>query len=460
MKKILILSLSLLVAVFSFADKKDKDQAPKWQYEIQPAVGQAAQGSVIVRVWSLVENPNLADVQARKDAVHGIMFMGYAPSADKNRIPGRRPLIADSQIEQANSAYFDSFFADGGQYQRYASLAGSGVPEQVIKIDKKIYKVALNVVVLVDELRKRLEQDGFVKKLDEIVDGKVPTLMVVPSDQWCRQNRYVTADNQPDYFAAVTSSQELLQAIAEVNTLFSSRNFPLKNLESSLKTIQTQQAENAMLSSKSGGELVESPIDQLKQVAHADIWIKIDWKINALAGGSQKSLSFVMQGLDAYSDKQIAGATGTGKAVYASQAQVPVMLEEAILGHVNNFCNQLTEYFTDVQKNGRELTIRIRVFDDFGADLESDYDGEELGVLIEEWIAAHTLNGKFNTTIATANQMLFENVSVPLQNARGRDLDARTWLRPLQRELMQKYGIESKLMTQGLGAATLVLGSK
>ena len=114
-----------------------------------------------------------------------------------------------------------------------------------------------------------------------------------------------------------------------------------------------------------------------------------------------------------------------------------------------------------VTEDGRELVIRIRVFDDFdGGDLESDYDGEELGVIIAEWIADNTLRGKFNTAVATANQMTFENVTVPMQNDRGRDLDARTWLRGLQRFLQQRYGIESKIMTQGLGAATLVIGGK
>ena len=167
-----------------------------------------------------------------------------------------------------------------------------------------------------------------------------------------------------------------------------------------------------------------------------------------------------MQGLDAYSDKQVAGATGTGQAVYASQAQLPVMLEEAILGHMNNFSDQLVSHFTNIQQNGREIVIRVRVFDDFDGDLESDYDGEELGALIEDWISANTLRGRFNTSVATGSQMLFENVAIPLQNDKGRDLDARTWLRPLQKHLLQTYGIESKIMSQGLGAATLVIGGK
>lgn len=463
MKRYLILSLLLSLTTLSFAQavaqkKADKDTR-HWRYELQPAVGQAQQGCAIVRVWSYSKNANVATSQAGKNAIHGIIFTGYAPSADAKRLPGRKPLIDDPDAEERFATYFEKFFEDGGLYQRYVSFIGNGVPDQVMKVGKE-YKIGLIVTVMVDELRQRLEEDGVLQKMDEIMEGKIPTLMVVPSDQWCKQNGFVTPDGQPDYMTAVTSSSELLQAIAQVNTLFADRGFPLKNLESQLKTLKSQRAEDVLTTSKSGADILESPIDQLKNVAHADIWVKMGWNINTLAGGSQQTLSFVLQGLDAYTDKQVAGATGTGQPVYSSQAQLPLMLETAILGHMNTFADQLISHFRDVQRNGRELVIRVRVFDDFDGDLESDYDGEELGVLIEEWIADNTLRSKFNTSVATANQMLFENVTVPMQNDRGRDVDARTWLRGLQRFLQQRYGIESKIMTQGLGAATLVIGGK
>ena len=441
------------------AKAANTNDAKQWRYELQPAVGQAPQGCVIVRVWSYAKNANVATAQAGKNAVHGILFSGYAPSADSNRLPGRQPMIQTPNTEELFAPYFEQFFADGGAYQRYVTPMGNGVPDQVVKLGKE-YKVGLVVNVMADELRQRLVSDGVMQGVGEMMNGKVPTLMVVPSDQWCLQNGFVTKDGLPDYYNAVTTSNELLQAIAQVNTLFADRGFPLKNLESQLKTLKAQAAEDAMTSSKSGADVIVSPIDQLKSVARADIWVKIGWTVNQVAGGSQQSLSFVMQGLDAYSDKQVAGATGTGQAVYASQAQLPIMLEEAILGHMNNFSDQLVSHFGSIRQNGREIVIRIRVFDDFDGDLEADYDGEELGALIEDWIAANTLRGRFNTSVATASQMLFENVCIPLQNDKGRDLDARTWLRPLQKHLQQTYGIESKIMAQGLGAATLVIGGK
>lgn len=167
--------------------------------------------------------------------------------------------------------------------------------------------------------------------------AKKPTIMVEPSDVWCNTNGYMLEfDNQgtkvkvPDYKAALQSNADLLLAISKLNELMASRGFPLKNLESALKTLQDQAAEDAMLTSKGGAEINESPIDKLKKVAKADIWMQATWTVNAT--GPKKSVTFNLQGLDSYTDKQIAGASGTGKPSFS--AELPVLLEEAVLGSI------------------------------------------------------------------------------------------------------------------------------
>ena len=56
--------------------------------------------------------------------------------------------------------------------------------------------------------------------------------------------------------------------------------------------------------------------------------------------------------------------------------------------------------------------------------------------------------------------MTIEQVQIPLQNAKGRDLDARSWARDLQKMLKNKYTIESNLSTKGLGQVQLIIGEK
>jgi hypothetical protein len=293
--------------------------------------------------------------------------------------------------------------------------------------------------------------------------ARKPTIMVVPSDVWCNTNNYMIAfDNQgktvkvPDYKRALQENADLLLVISKINELMSDRGFPLKNLESSLKSLESQSAEDAMLSSSSGGELAESPVDKLKAVANADIWMQMTWTVNNL--GFQKSITFNLQGLDAYTDKQIAGASGTGKPSLV--AELPVLLEEAVLSHLDNFNFQLQKHFDDMFENGREVALRIRVWDSWGYDLEEEFDGKELGEIIEDWMYENCVQGRFSTMIATENQMVFEQVRIPLFDARSRPVDTRGWARGLQRYLRDNYQIDAKLMMKGLGQAQLVIGEK
>jgi len=293
--------------------------------------------------------------------------------------------------------------------------------------------------------------------------AKKPTIMVVPSDLWCNRNGYMMEfDNQgtrvkiPDYKRALQENAELLQVISKINELMADRGFPLKNLESSLKSLSGESAEDAMLNSKSGAEVSETPIDKLKKIAKADIWMQLTWTINQT--GPRRSITFNLQGLDAYTDKQIAGASGTGQPSFS--AELPVLLEESVLANLDNFNAQLQKHFDDLFANGREISLRIKKFDSFDGDLEKEYGGEELGKLIEDWVSDNTVQHRFSTADATENMMLFEQVRIPLYDANNRPVDTRGWARDLQRMLKDRYRVDSKLMTKGLGQASIVVGEK
>lgn len=294
--------------------------------------------------------------------------------------------------------------------------------------------------------------------------AKKPTIMVVPSDLWCNKNGYTqTFDNQgipivmPNYEAALQNDADLMLAISKINEMMTERGFPLKNLESALKTLKNQAAEDAMLTSKEGESISETPIDKLKKVAKADIIMQLTYTINTT--GPKRSLTFNLQGLDAYTDKQIAGSSGTGSPSFTTE--LPILLEEAVLSHIDLFNSQLQSYFDDLFVNGREITVRVKVWDNADYDLEEEFDGEMLSEIIENWMADNTVLGRYNTSVATENQMYFEEVRIPLEeevNGKVRGVDARRWVGYLRKYLKENYEVESKLMMQGLGQAQLVIG--
>lgn len=297
--------------------------------------------------------------------------------------------------------------------------------------------------------------------------AKKPTLMVVPSDNWCLKNgHYLEYDNQgtkiklPNYKKALQEDADLLLVISQINGMMAERGFPLKNLESALKTLEANQAEDNMMASKeTGSGTSESPIDMLKKVAKADIIIQLTWTINTT--GPKKSITFNLQGLDSYTDKQVATAVGTGQPSFS--AEVPVLLQEAVTAHIDNFNASLQNHFDDMFANGREIIIRVKKWDDWDGDLESEYgdDDEELGVIIEDWIADNTVKSRFSTADMTENMALFEQVRIPLYNAKGRAIDARRFVKGLSKYLKaEPFLIPNKVVMKGLGRATIILGGK
>lgn len=293
--------------------------------------------------------------------------------------------------------------------------------------------------------------------------AKKPTIMIVPSMNWCEINGYTsTYNNQgknqiiPDYEMALIKNSDLKLVIAKINGLMAERGFPLKDLEAVLQSLKTESAEDMMTISKSGSEVAETPVDILKRVAKADIIMELTWTINQR--GPFKSVSFILRGLDAYTNKQIAEGVGTGPENGASI--IPVLLETAVLAHIDNFNVRLQSHFDDMFENGREVSLRIRRFESFEGDLESEFEGISLSEIIENWMAENTVKGRFSTTDATDNMMLFEQVRIPLFDNKSRPTDTRNWARELSKMLKNSYAIDSKVTMRGLGQATIILGEK
>lgn len=294
---------------------------------------------------------------------------------------------------------------------------------------------------------------------------KKPTLMVMPSDVWCNSNGFTTEyDNQgtatviPDYKKAFQNDMDLALVITQINGMMAERGFPLKDLEATIKSIEKRTAENNLTQSKtSGASLSESPLDQIRQTAKSDIILDLSWKVNK--NGPKRSVTFVLKGIDAYTDKQIAYATGTGTPSLA--AETPILLEEAVNSHMDNFAATLQNHFDDLFENGREVSIDFRVFDNgSGIDFESEYNGEELGDIIDEWLNQNTVNHRYSKTDGSENYMYYEQVRMPLFNANGKAIDTESYVKDLRKYLKNTYQIESKVQTKGLGKAVLIIGEK
>lgn len=166
MKKQIILSfLVLFTSITLFAQKQKKaDTATKeWRYEIECA-GIGNDGTYLIKVWSYSKKPSIAINQAKKNAVHGIIFKGF--SGGGQGCVAQKPLATNPNIEFEKSDFFDPFFDEGGKYMKFVleSSAGNIDASDMMKVGKE-YKVGVVVSVSKDLLRQDLEAAGIIRGL-------------------------------------------------------------------------------------------------------------------------------------------------------------------------------------------------------------------------------------------------------------------------------------------------------
>ncbi len=117
--------------------------------------------------------------------------------------------------------------------------------------------------------------------------------------------------------------------------------------------------------------------------------------------------------------------------------------------------------FDDVQTNGREISLRLRMIDNgSGQKFTDEYDGKELATIITDWVSENTVNHQFTEKQSTRNIMSFDQVRVPLFDERNKPQQAKQWVTKLQNYLKSNYNIISENNSSGLGSGRLYIGEK
>ena len=294
--------------------------------------------------------------------------------------------------------------------------------------------------------------------------AKKPTIMILPSDNWCNQRYFMTNFSDqgnmvkvPNYQQAFLEDTELGQVISKVGQVLTEQGYSLKDAEQEIKSMSIKTAEdNVTTSKKSGASLVESPLDQLKRRVKSDVIIQLWWQVNRT--GSGNSASFTLEAFDAYTNKRIATSTGTTK---PSLDIIPILLAKAVKENIKPFDSQMDKWFADQSKRGREISLTVRCWDSWDKDLEEEYNGEELTDCIQSWLQQNCVNGTFNLSDGTESFAQFEQVRIPLFDDKGKVMDARAFATKLRKYLQQPpFSITSKVMVRGLDEAIVILGEK
>jgi hypothetical protein len=167
MKKVKFITcvIFLLIGFASYAQKKEDKRTMEWRYEIDCA-GIGKEGYFLVKIFTYSNKKNLPMEQAKKNAVHGILFKGFSGGA--NGCYSQSPICTNTNIEYEKKEFFDTFFADGGKYMKYVTESSDGNinPNDRMKVGKE-YKTGIIVAVNKDLLRKDMEAAGILRSLSD-----------------------------------------------------------------------------------------------------------------------------------------------------------------------------------------------------------------------------------------------------------------------------------------------------
>ncbi len=127
-------------------------------------MGVEADGSETILAWGNGRNRFDAVEQAKKNAVLDVLFNGIRKGRGACSI---KPLVPEVNARTKYDVYFNSFFADGGEYLEFVSLQDERVGDKIDRDRQKGRKsINMSAVVRVERglLKAKLIKDNILKQ--------------------------------------------------------------------------------------------------------------------------------------------------------------------------------------------------------------------------------------------------------------------------------------------------------
>ena len=289
-----------------------------------------------------------------------------------------------------------------------------------------------------------------------------PIIMVVPEKAWCINNGYVKDDNpkEADYDKALLNN-DVLNAITKMGSIMEERGYPLKLMTATLDEIKNEEALDYALQSRNDGEIVENDLDKLLRVEKADIMVNVAFERKNY--GPRNMIEFRVASVDAATLKQIGGDIGRSS---ASGSPFPILLEEAVLGFMDNFTASIQRHFQRTIDKGREGVFVFKIANDSPLNFESmvSMNGEdgELSDAIDYWMNENAVNGVYTQSAKNRVRLVYEQVNFPLLGkgkfgGKVRALNAESFIKSIGAFLAQ-FGLNVSVTPVGIGKAYIVIG--
>lgn len=304
-----------------------------------------------------------------------------------------------------------------------------------------------------------------VDRIEEYESGEVhameqarPVIMVIPSDQTLQNFKMLKTEtiNGRDYTIRnyktyLLKDDRAKRIISVIQDEFNNKNFPLNDLEQTLRQLDTQEATDI------ADNLAKDAKTQLLTIAQPDIIVELSYDTTAdklsltshnYTHKGNKNVSFTLNAIDAYTNKVVATMSESNIKGESTTQTIQASIKE----NMPKFQKDIQKYFSDILTRGRDVTLRIAVEE--GSDVklsDESIEGDTYSDWIIDYIKTHTVKGAYRMQRNTDNELYFTNVRIKLLNDDGTQYGVYDWVRDLQKNLRRNLGLKCTNKAQGLG---------
>jgi hypothetical protein len=315
--------------------------------------------------------------------------------------------------------------------------------------------------------------DGATGDIDEyestavnaVVQAK-PEIMILPSDNTLSRFDALGQENVNGTTVLTRNYQQYLlndknaRAIySTIQDLFQKQDFPLNDLEQTLKQLNTHEATDLADGMEKDAKTI------LLTTATPDIVLELDYGNNAAQANGLShninpnatrlhNLTFTLNAMDAYTNKVVATVT-TGK---LSGSSVTDAVNTEMKKVLPGLMTDLQTYFSDLLKRGREITVRVAIKQGSNVNLsDTNAEGDTYSDYVVDYMKRHTVKGAYKLQRNTDMEISFTGCRIRLLNEDGTQLSAYDWARDLARSLRRDLGVKVTNKSQGLGEVVLTI---
>ena len=283
-----------------------------------------------------------------------------------------------------------------------------------------------------------------------------PQIMVIPADGTLKSFgalKETKIDGRGfvvrDYQKYLVKDDRFRRLASFIQDAFVKQNYPLADFEQTLKQLDTQAATDMAEGLQTDAKT------QLLTTAHPDIILEMNYyKSSSLTSHDykRKNVSYTLSAIDAYTTNVVATITESNMKTESTTE----VIQNSLAQKLPELMSDIQQYYSDILKRGREVSLRITVEGGSNQDLSDEsINGDVYSDWIIDYVKTHTVRGAYKMGRNTAKELTFTSARIKLLNDDGTQYGVYDWARDLQKSIRKSLGLKVSNKSQGLGGIVL-----